>query len=72
MDKGIETLLRYNITFVKIKKDERWKFKNVTSLEKLTAAGVISRAFSDRKPTASGRQRARSRRPIADIVGEQR
>jgi prevent-host-death family protein len=42
-----------------------------TILERLTADGVIARPAAPR-PTASGRPRPRPRRPIADIVSDQR
>ncbi len=41
-------------------------------LERLTAEGVISRPGSARRPTASGRPRPRPRRPLSDIVSEER
>ena len=42
------------------------------TLERLTAAGVIARPAQPARPTAVGRSRPRSRRPIAEIVSEQR
>jgi prevent-host-death family protein len=42
-----------------------------TTLERLTANGVIARPAAPR-PRASGRPRPRPRRPIADIVSDQR
>jgi len=45
----------------------------VTSmLEQLTQQGVIARPVGAGRPGASGRTRPRSRRPLADIVSEQR
>lgn len=41
------------------------------TLERLTADGVIGRPATER-PRASGRARPRSRRPLADIVSDQR
>jgi prevent-host-death family protein len=41
-------------------------------LERLAAEGVIGQAGAGRRPTASGRPRPRPRRPVADIVSEQR
>jgi prevent-host-death family protein len=42
------------------------------TLERLAAEGVIGRPSAARRPQASGRSRPRSRRPLADIVSEQR
>jgi prevent-host-death family protein len=42
-----------------------------TTLERLVADGVIARAAAPR-PRASGRHRPRSRRPVADLVSDQR
>jgi prevent-host-death family protein len=42
-----------------------------TTLERLTADGVIARSTAPR-PMASGRPRPRPRRPITDIVSDQR
>ena len=41
-------------------------------LERLTAEGVIARPAQQERPAASGRERPRARRPIADVVSEQR
>jgi prevent-host-death family protein len=41
-------------------------------LERLTADGVISRPVTAERPPATGRPRPRPRRPVADIVSEQR
>ena len=41
-------------------------------IERLTADGVIARPDQANRPAASGRQRPRSRRPVADLVSEQR
>jgi len=43
-----------------------------TAIERLTAEGVIARPRQPVRPVASGRARPRSRRPVADIVSEQR
>ena len=42
------------------------------TLERLTADGVIGRPAAAQRPRASGRARAHPRRPVADIVSEQR
>ena len=42
------------------------------ALERLTADGVISRPATAQRPQASGRTRPRARRPLADIVSDQR
>ncbi len=42
------------------------------TLERLTAEGVISRPRSARRPTAAGSSRPRPRRPLSDIVSEDR
>jgi prevent-host-death family protein len=42
------------------------------TLERLAADGVIGRPALAQRPRASGRPRPRSRRPLADIVSEQR
>jgi prevent-host-death family protein len=42
-----------------------------TTLERLTADGVIARSTAPR-PRASGQPRPRPRRPVADIVSDQR
>jgi prevent-host-death family protein len=41
-------------------------------IERLTAEGVISRATSSTRPVAGGRQRPKPKRPVADIVSDQR
>ena len=41
-------------------------------IERLTAEGVIARPDRANRPVASGRQRPRPRRPVADLVSEQR
>ena len=43
-----------------------------STLERLTADGVIGRPATAQRPRASGRTRPRARRPLADIVSEQR
>jgi prevent-host-death family protein len=43
-----------------------------TTLERLTAEGVIGRPESGQRPTAVGRIRPRSRRPLSDGVSEDR
>ena len=43
-----------------------------TTLERLTADGVIGRAATGQRPQASGRARPPARRPLADVVGDQR
>ena len=42
------------------------------TLERLTAEGVIGRPASARRPPASGRPRPRPRRPLSEIVSDQR
>jgi prevent-host-death family protein len=41
------------------------------TLERLTAEGIVARSSAPR-PRASGQPRPRSRRPVADIVSDQR
>ena len=43
-----------------------------STLQRLAAEGVIGRPVAAQRPTASGRHRPRPRRPVADIVSEQR
>jgi prevent-host-death family protein len=43
-----------------------------TAIERLTADGVIARPQRSVRPVASGRSRPRPRRPVADIISEQR
>ena len=42
------------------------------TLERLAADGVIGRPLAARRPTGTGQPRPRPRRPLADIVSEQR
>lgn len=42
------------------------------TIQRLTAEGVIGRPASARRPIATGRDRPRARRPLSDIVSEQR
>lgn len=42
------------------------------ALEQLTQQGVIARPARRERPTAAGRLRPRSRRPVADVVTEHR
>ena len=42
------------------------------TLERLAAEGVIGRPAAAQRPRASGRPRLRSRRPLAEVVTEQR
>ncbi len=42
------------------------------TLERLTADGIIGRPAAARRPQASGRSRPRPRRPLAEIISEQR
>lgn len=42
------------------------------AIERLTAEGVIARPQYTVRPVASGRSRPRPRRPVADIISEQR
>jgi prevent-host-death family protein len=41
-------------------------------LQRLGAEGVIGRAAASPRPVAAGRARPRARRPVADIVSDQR
>jgi len=41
-------------------------------LEQLTRQGVLGRPQGKGRPTAHGARRARARRPVSDLVGEQR
>jgi prevent-host-death family protein len=41
-------------------------------IERLMADGVVGPAPASRRPTASGRARPRSRRPVSDFISEQR
>jgi prevent-host-death family protein len=43
-----------------------------TTIERLTAEGVIARPQRAVRPVASGRVRPRPSRPVADIISEQR
>lgn len=42
------------------------------TLERLAADGVIGRPATAQRPRAAGRPRLRARRPLAEIVSEQR
>jgi prevent-host-death family protein len=42
------------------------------TLERLTADGVIGRPATAQRPRAAGRTRPRARRPLADVVSDQR
>lgn len=43
-----------------------------TTLQRLAAEGVIGRDVSAKRPVASGQARPRPRRPVSDIVSDQR
>jgi prevent-host-death family protein len=45
---------------------------STSMIDRLTARGVISRPASPARPVAGGRSRPSPRRPVADIVAEQR
>ncbi len=45
---------------------------STAAIERLTAEGVIARPRQPVRPVASGRSRPRPRRPVADIISEQR
>ena len=45
---------------------------STATLERLAAEGVIGRPARADRPKASGRARPRARRPVAEIVSEQR
>jgi prevent-host-death family protein len=42
------------------------------TLQRLAADGVIGRDVSARRPTAAGRERPQTRRPVSEIISEQR
>ena len=42
------------------------------TLERLAADGIIGRAAAPARPPASGQRRPRPRRPVADLVSDQR
>jgi prevent-host-death family protein len=42
------------------------------TIERLTDEGIIARPAQPRRPTVRGRSRPRSRRPVAELVSEQR
>lgn len=42
------------------------------TLERLTAEGVIGRPAAAARPSASGRSRPRPRRPVSEVVSDQR
>src|ERR1035438_5501306 len=46
--------------------------ETTSAIERLTIEGVIGRPDRGQRPVASGRQRPRPRRPVADLVSEQR
>jgi prevent-host-death family protein len=46
--------------------------ETTSAIERLTTEGVIGRPDRGQRPVASGRQRPRPRRPVADLVSEQR
>lgn len=46
--------------------------ETTAAIDRLTADGVISRPQQPVRPVASRRSRPRSRRPVADLIGEQR
>ena len=41
-------------------------------IDRLTAQGVISRPTRSTRPVAGGRHRATPKRPVADVISEQR
>jgi len=43
-----------------------------TTLERLIDEGVIARPSQPRRPVATGRSRPRPRRPVAELISEQR
>ncbi len=45
---------------------------STSEIDRLTAQGVISRPTRSTRPVAGDRQRPTSKRPVADIVSEQR
>jgi prevent-host-death family protein len=48
------------------------RLATASTLERLTRQGIITRPARPGRPVASGRRRPRPRRPVADIVSEQR
>lgn len=46
--------------------------ETTSTIERLTNEGVIGRPDLAQRPVVSGRQRPRPRRPVADLVSEQR
>jgi prevent-host-death family protein len=42
------------------------------TLERLASEGVIGRDGSARRPNAAGRERPRAKRPVSDVISEQR
>lgn len=45
---------------------------STATLERLAAEGAIGRPAAAQRPTAAGHPRPRPRRPVADIISEQR
>jgi prevent-host-death family protein len=45
---------------------------SASALERLTEQGIISRPTDPERPMATGRRRPHARRPVSDIVSEQR
>ena len=45
---------------------------STSTLERLTAEGVIGRPAEPRRPAASGRSRPRPAHPLSDLVSDQR
>lgn len=45
---------------------------SATTLERLTAEGVISRPSSTTRPPAAGRRRVKARASVSDLVSDQR
>jgi prevent-host-death family protein len=42
------------------------------TLERLTSEGIIARPDHTRRPSATGRQRPKAKRSVADIISDQR
>lgn len=45
---------------------------STTAIDRLTAQGIISRPTSPSRPVAGVRQRPKPKRPVADVISEQR
>jgi prevent-host-death family protein len=48
------------------------RIDSTATIESLQKQGIIARPTRQDRPTATGRTRSKSRRPVSDLVGEQR